>query len=572
MRINKPVSNVEYEFDGSRSLYSTTDLKGRITHANPYFIEVSGFAEDELIGQPHNIVRHPDMPVAAFADLWATIKSGLPWTAMVKNRRKNGDFYWVQATVTPILENGIATGFISVRTKPTREQVATAARLYSEENAKPGRLVLRRGRVIKAGSPSRLREVCRLSIGGRIALTQSFLLILIGVMGWMAWHKGGDTGDGSDTLLVLPALTIVTIVAFWRYLASKVVSPIRSATKAAQGIAGGDLIATIDSDRNDEIGKLVCALRQINTNLHCVIGDIRENFSTMQAATQALATGNGNLSARTDSQAASLEQTAASMEELASAVQKNAENTSQARDVASHAMATAGKGGQTMRQVVTTMSDISQSSEKISNIVGIINSIATQTNLLALNAAVEAARAGEAGRGFAVVATEVRGLAQRSAEAAKDIKYLIESSVETINAGAVLSRDAGAIMEDIIASVSQAAGIMVEISSASAEQSTGISQVTDAVSQMDDVTQQNAALVEVASTATADLENQCRKLMRALAAFKLTRKPPVPATTTKIRPAIPETTIHAAWSNAGATTPDRHDSGRRETRKRSRPA
>lgn len=571
MRINKPVSSVEYEFDGSRSLYSTTDLKGRITHANPYFIEVSGFAEDELIGQPHNIVRHPDMPVAAFADLWATIKSGLPWTAMVKNRRKNGDFYWVQATVTPILENGIATGFISVRTKPTREQIAAAARLYSEENANPGHLMLRQGRVIKSDWPSRLREACRFSIRRRIAMTQSFLLLLTGIMGWMVWRHGGNAGTGADAMLAVPPLAMITIGAFWHYLTSKVVSPIRSATKAAQGIAGGDLIATISSDRNDEIGKLVCALRQINTNLHCVIGDIRENFSTMQSATRALVTGNGNLSARTDSQAASLEQTAASMEELASTVQKNAENTSQARDVASNAMATASKGGQTMRQVVATMSDISESSEKIANIVGIINGIATQTNLLALNAAVEAARAGEAGRGFAVVATEVRGLAQRSAEAAKDIKHLIESSVEKINAGAVLSRNAGAIMEDIIASVNQATTIMVEISSASAEQSTGISQVTDAVSQMDDVTQQNAALVEVASTATADLEDQCRKLMRALAAFKLNRKPPAPTAASsaaaQIKTTPPEATIHAARRDAVGMATGRHESRRLKMRR-----
>ncbi|MBI1202444.1 MAG: PAS domain S-box protein [Rhodopseudomonas sp.] len=565
MRINKPISNVEYEFDGSRSLYSTTDLKGRITHANPYFIEVSGFAEDELIGQPHNIVRHPDMPIAAFADLWTTIKSGLPWTAMVKNRRKNGDFYWVQATVTPILENGIATGFISVRTKPTREQIAEAAQLYSEENANPGHLILRRGRVIKSGWPSRLREACRFSIGQRIAMTQSSVLVLTGVIGWMAWRNGGDTGDRSNVMLAVTALTMIAIAAFWYFLARKVVSPIMSATKAAQGIAGGDLIATINSNRNDEIGKLACALRQVSTNLHCVIGDIRENFSTMQSATRALVTGNGNLSARTDSQAASLEQTAASMEELASTVQKNAESTNQARDVASNAMTTASKGGHTMRQVVATMNEISESSKKIADIVGIINGIATQTNLLALNAAVEAARAGEAGRGFAVVATEVRGLAQRSAEAAKDIKYLIENSVEKINAGAILSRDAGAIMEDIIASVNQATGIMVEISSASAEQSTGISQVTDAVSQMDDVTQQNAALVEVASTATADLEDQCRKLMRALAAFKLNRKPPSPATTEKARMATPPIIIHPACPDTDRTTTRQHESHRLKT-------
>ena len=525
MRINQPTSNVEYEFDGSRSLYSTTDLKGRITHANPYFIEVSGFSEEELIGQPHNIVRHPDMPVAAFADLWSTINSGSPWTAMVKNRRKNGDFYWVQATVTPILEGGVTTGFISVRTKPTRDQIAGAAKLYKEENANPGRLVLRQGRVIKPGLLSRLVEACRCSIGQRIALVQTFLFGLIGFIGWTAWRSEAVLGPHLHVATVVSAVAIAVVAIFWRYLATEVVAPIKRATKIARGVAGGDLTATIDTNRTDEIGQLTCALRQLNTNLHCVIGDIRENFTHMQTATGDLVTGNTNLSARTDSQAASLEETAASMEELSATVQKNAENTGEARDVARNAMTTAEKGGTTMSQVVATMGEISKSSEKISNIVGIINGIASQTNLLALNAAVEAARAGEAGRGFAVVATEVRGLAQRSAEAAKEIRHLIENSVEKVNAGTALSRDAGAIMEEIIASVNQVTNIMVEISSASAEQSTGISQVTDAVSQMDEVTQQNASLVDVASTATNDLEDQGRQLMRALAAFKLKGKP-----------------------------------------------
>jgi aerotaxis receptor len=522
MRINHPVSNVEYEIDGSRSIYSTTDLKGRITHANPYFIEVSGFTEEELIGSPHNMVRHPDMPPAAFADLWATIKSGQPWTAMVKNRRKNGDYYWVEATVTPIMESGAITGYISVRTKPSRQQIDAAARLYKAEMERPGSLALRQGNVVTGGLLGRAIALCQLSLGQRIAVAQLFMLAVIGALGWTVWTSEAIATAGLQVWLgSLAGAAMTTSVLSWYFLASKIVAPIKAALKVAQGIAGGDLTAAIDVNRSDELGQLIRAVRQVNSNLHCIVGDIRENFSSMQSATRDIAVGNTDLSARTDSQAAALEETAASMEQLAATVQKNAEHTHQGTDVADGAMSTAKKGGDIMTRVVSTINDISESSAKISDIVGIINGIASQTNLLALNAAVEAARAGDAGRGFAVVATEVRSLSLRSAEAAKEIKQLIDSSVEQVNAGKLLANDAGAVMQEIIASVSEVTGIITDISSASSEQSSGIGQVNDAVMQMDGVTQQNAALVQEATIATTELERQATKLMQGLKVFKL---------------------------------------------------
>jgi aerotaxis receptor len=532
MRINSPVTKVEFQFDGSRSIYSTTDLKGRITYVNPYFVEVSGFSEEELIGSPHNMVRHPDMPPAAFGDLWATIKSGLPWTAMVKNRRKNGDYYWVQATVTPIMANGVVTGYISVRTKPSREQVDAATKLYKKEMENPGSLALRQGQVVRGGLLGRLISLVQFSLGQRIAFAQSLLLLIIGVIGWAAWSSEAIVASGLHIWLSGLAAAAMTVTALsWYFLASKIVAPIKMALKTAQGIAGGDLTATIVVERTDEIGQLIRAVRQVNTNLQCIIGDIRDNFAYMQTATREISVGNTDLSARTDSQAAALEETAASMEQLAATVQKNAEHTNQGSNLAGSAMATAKKGGEIMTKVVSTINDISESAGKISDIVGIINGIASQTNLLALNAAVEAARAGEAGRGFAVVATEVRDLAQRSATAAKEIKQLIDNSVEKVNAGTILARDAGATMKDIIDSVSHVTGIMSDISSASAEQSSGITQVNDAVMQMDGVTQQNAALVEEAAAATGSLEQQGEKLMQALAVFKLTANAAAAAST-----------------------------------------
>lgn len=522
MRLNSPVTNVEYPLDPNKSIVTTTDLKGKITYANPYFVEASGFAKEELIGMPHNIVRHPDMPPAAFADLWASIKAGLPWRGLVKNRRKNGDYYWVLAHATPVVENGKTVGYMSVRTKPDRAQVEAAAGLYKREKDKPGTLILRQGRVFKSRWHRRLTALLEIPIGMRIGLTFALLLGAIAVLGWAAASPETVLRIGLANWLALFATTVFAAVGgFWFYIATAVVTPLHQAVTLAQRMAGGDLTADITTERGDEIGQLTRALCQLNGNLHGLVGDIRVNFGSLLSATQQISTGNTNLSARTDSQAAALEQTAASIEEITSAVKQNAEHASQGDDLANGALASAEKGGMIVSRVVETIAEISESSRKISEIVGIINGIANQTNLLALNAAVEAARAGEAGRGFAVVATEVRDLAQRSANAASEIKQLIEDSVKKVNAGTVLARDAGAAMQDILTSIRKVSGIMNEISLASSEQSTGIDQVNTAVTQLDEVTQQNAALVEQAAASTRSLEHQGSRLMEALSMFRL---------------------------------------------------
>jgi aerotaxis receptor len=525
MRLNLPVTNVEYELDPHQSIVTTTDFQGNITYANPYFVEASGYAHDELIGAPQNILRHPDMPAVAFADLWASIKAGLPWRGVVKNRRKNGDHYWVLANVTPVVENGKSVGYISVRTKPSRAQIEGAAALYNQEKDKPGSLILRQGRVFKSRLHRGLTSLMEVSIGVRLGLTFSLLLGAVGVLGWAAASPETIMRAGlADWLAAFAATVFVAVGAFWFYLARYMVAPLKQAVAFSQRMAGGDLAAVITTERGDEIGQMVRALCQLNTNLHSIVGDIRFNFGTMLKATQQIASGNTDLSARTDSQAAALEETAASIEQITSAVKQNAEHSTHGDGLANNALASAEKGGAIVTKVVETIADISNSSQKISDIVGIINGIASQTNLLALNAAVEAARAGEAGRGFAVVATEVRNLAQSSAAAASQIKQLIEDSVTKVSAGTVLARDAGAAMQDILASIRNVSGIMNDISLASSEQSTGIDQVNTAVTQLDEVTHQNAALVEQAAASTLSLEDQGRKLMQALSVFKLGHK------------------------------------------------
>ncbi|MGV8900550.1 MAG: methyl-accepting chemotaxis protein [Burkholderiaceae bacterium] len=297
--------------------------------------------------------------------------------------------------------------------------------------------------------------------------------------------------------------------------------PLHAALRIAQRVATGDLSAQIVVAGKDETGQLLAALRDMNTALHQVIGNVRDGTDTIAQASVEIASGNADLSSRTESQAGALEETASAMEQLTGAVRRNADNAHQANQLAVSASNVAGKGGQVVSQVVETMGSIKASSRKIADIISVIDSIAFQTNILALNAAVEAARAGEQGRGFAVVATEVRSLAQRSAFAAKEIKALIDDSVRQVDQGSTLVNNAGQTMDDIVSSVKQVADIMGQITAASQEQSAGIEQVNQAIGQMDAMTQQNAALVEQAAAAAESMQDQAAELAQAVSVFKL---------------------------------------------------
>jgi methyl-accepting chemotaxis protein len=330
------------------------------------------------------------------------------------------------------------------------------------------------------------------------------------------------------------AFGVLACLSLWAMLHMTLVGPFKDALHAARVLAGGDLSGRFGTTRNDDMGQLMRALQQMNVNLRSIIGDVRTNVESITHATQEIAAGNMDLSSRTEAQASSLEETASSMEELTSTVKQNAENAKQANKLATDASGTAVKGGQAVGDVVHTMASISDSSKKIVDIISVIEGIAFQTNILALNAAVEAARAGEQGRGFAVVAGEVRNLAQRSAAAAKEIKALIDDSVNKVDAGSRQVDQAGATMEEIVSAVKRVTDIMAEIAAASSEQSAGIEQVNQAIIQMDEVTQQNAALVEEAAAAAASLEDQTVYLSQAVSVFKFGQ---AAAQTVKSKPA-----------------------------------
>jgi methyl-accepting chemotaxis protein len=900
MRTNLPVTQNEVKLNDQTLIVSKTDLQGRITYINKDFLDISGFTEKELIGEPHNLVRHPDMPAEAFEDMWRDLKAGRPWVGYVKNRCKNGDYYWVLANATPIVENGQVTGYMSVRRKADPATVAEVDKAYALfRNKQQGGKRIEHGAVVSGRSlADRIndltlatkaimlvgvlgfatmlawavafgayaekqdaydalyqRRMHRIDLLGRInrlmADNRSQVLLALqhdpaheysklhdhqlGIHldaivanrtaiddAWAEYtqnaikdehklladkfteyrdryvkeglapaRKALSEGDFRGANLILlqkinPTYTaasaeavkmrdflmneskrdyeassardiaarnqvalaillavLASLYAGWRLLRS-LIQPMQKAAQVFGAIGDGDYRQVIDVRRNDEVGKLLQNLQSMQTRmgfdvaeakrisdemtrikisldnaampvtisnpqgaliymndaaaklwgqmadriraghpafttvdamlghnlvdyfddeamkvayrqeltapktfdigmggktlrvtaapvkdahgeylgrasqwvdrtlemaienevgdivaaaamgdlskrlamegkvdffaslseginqlletthqaltgtsevlsrvaqgdltktidanyegifgqlkddtnstierLREVIGRIKEASESINTASQEIAAGNTDLSSRTEEQASSLEETASSMEQLNATVRQNAENARQANELARGSNDAAVRGGQMVKQVVTTMGGIQDSSKKIADIIGVIDSIAFQTNILALNAAVEAARAGEQGRGFAVVATEVRNLAQRSATAAREIKTLIAESVEKVDSGAKLVDQAGQTMDEVVSSFKQVANLVTEITNASREQSSGIEQVTQAVGQMDEVTQQNAALVEEAAAAAESLEEQARGLVQAVGMFKL---------------------------------------------------
>ena len=315
---------------------------------------------------------------------------------------------------------------------------------------------------------------------------------------------------------------VLGVFLAWR-LTRAVTGPVGSAIQVAERIAAGDLSNQVEIRTQDEIGRLLQAVATMQDKLRELVGDIRQSAESISTASSEIASGNQDLSMRTEQAASNLQQTASSMEQLTGTVKQTADSARTANQLASSASASAAKGGEVVSQVVSTMDDITASSKKISDIIGVIDGIAFQTNILALNAAVEAARAGEQGRGFAVVAGEVRSLAQRSAEAAKEIKSLIGASVERVEAGSKLVQDAGSTMQEIVASVARVNDIIGEITAAASEQSDGIGQVNTAVTQLDQMTQQNASLVEESAAAAESLKEQAHRLAATVRAFRLSQ-------------------------------------------------
>ena len=733
MKINMPVTNQETPMRKGQILVSRTNLKGILTYANDEFVAISGYSRDELIGKNHNMVRHPDMPAAAFEDLWLTLKALRPWQGIVKNRAKSGDYYWVDANVLPVFKNGKVDEYLSVRRVPSRDKIEKAERLYQLVNdnkatLRPGRLAAMT-KSIKEIEPLKkmafvqavqLIPLCYLmyqlflaqdypllaGVAASVMMTSligfkvlksidTFLNKTIGIFYRLAEKRFGNVQDltrndligdfqralysmevnlnldlaqaredtakatrinqaldkvhagvmmtdnnreiiylndsiqemfkqaESDIRTQLPnfnadkliganidsfhkdpalqqrilanlkepyqselhiahqTMTVIAspvinaegerigLVAEWQNKTHEVLieqeigqlvqdvksgdlstrinmgdkqgfaktlsSGINELADVIDGVLGdinrvmeamaeGDLTLAITNDYQGVYAECKNNINGTMTNLSNFIIQIRDAADFIDSSSQEIASGNDNLSQRAEQQAASLEQTAASMQQLAGTVKNNADNTQQANHVVNAASQLAQKGGEIVKSAIIAMQDINDSSNEIAEIIGVIDEIAFQTNLLALNASVEAARAGEQGRGFSVVATEVRNLAQRSANAAKQSSDLIQNSVQKVRAGTAFVNETGHALTEIVNSVAQVGQIVGHIASASAEQTAGIDQVNQAVSQMDDITQQNAALAEQAAASSISMHNQANDMNKLLSFFKVDSK------------------------------------------------
>jgi methyl-accepting chemotaxis protein len=733
MKINMPVTNNEVVLKKGTILVSRTDLMGRITYVNDAFVETSGFTREELMGAEHNIVSHPDMPAAAYEDLWDTLKKLRPWQGMVKNRCKNGDHYWVEANAMPLFKDGKVYEYLSVRHPPKRDRIPATDLLYKKINSgevklKPTGLAV----ISKSLSEIAIKKKNAFVVSAfllpiffliyRLFLTQEYVLLAgVALLAMTASAvslnmariitdtletaiticyrlSGGSFGNKvdlkredqlgdflrglycmevklgvdladykqglaeskritqaldnvhsgvmvanknfeiiymnesvqklfktaeSDFLKELPDFSVDKLMgsnidlyhknpAFQRGLLEKsqeaysselviagrhiniIASPVNDATgerigyvaewedrthevlieqeidQLVQGVKAGDLSARIRLDDKQGNAKTLSAgINELTDVIESVFSDVNRVMESMaegdlttsitneyqgvyaecknnindtlaklsefiiqirdaadfiDSSSQEMASGNNNLSHRAEQQAASLEETAASMEELASTVKNNAQNTVQATEVVNAASQLAQKGGGVVKSAIAAMQEINESSNKIAEIIGVIDEIAFQTNLLALNASVEAARAGEQGRGFSVVATEVRNLAQRSATAAQQSNELIQNSVQKVRAGTAFVNETGAALTEIVESVAKVGDIVSHIASASSEQSAGIEQVNQAVSQMDDITQQNAALAEQAAAGSIAMSEQSTNMTQLLSFFRVSSK------------------------------------------------
>ncbi|WP_165789397.1 methyl-accepting chemotaxis protein [Billgrantia endophytica] len=507
MRINHPVTDREYEIRDDQNLISRTDAKGCITYASPTFCEVSGYSREELIGSPHNLIRHPDMPEAAFANLWQTIEAGEIWSGVVKNRRKNGDFYWVHAHVVPILENGEMRGYTSVRVKPVPGACERAEAIYARlREGRTRGIRLDRGRIVSTGPLSRMVRLLPSGLGGALFAMALVAIGVIAASDFIGWQGRLAGAVAILAMAFAGGRRFDTAVARVRHFSMQV--------------AAGNLAASPPPARRDGMREVIDAMAIMQCSLANISGDIHRTLDVVERGTLDLERDNRNLAERAQQQSTSLQQTAASMEELTTTVQQNAASTEQAENEARRVRDAVGRSGHDVGQLVESIRHIASSAGKMTEAIEAIEALAFQTNLLALNASVEAARAGVHGRGFAVVAQEVRRLAESSATSADRVRELIDRTQDDIETGETRIGQLAENNRGVVEAVNGIDQLIREMAIASREQAIGLEQINQAVVAMDNATRQSAERVSNSAALGELLAEQVERLTVAISALR----------------------------------------------------
>ena len=526
MRNNLPVTTVEHQVQEGAFIVSMTDPRGIITYVNDEFVRISGFQPHELIGQPHNIVRHPDMPAAAFADLWATINAGEPWHGMVKNRSKNGDFYWVDANATAIREQGRITGFVSIRSKPSRSQIREAELLYAKLNQGLS--------LAEATAPRPWIPLPELGFGPRVWLTFGLLAGLFLLL--LALAAGGQAGPGP---LALGALAVLAAGAGLTALLARSVNlqmggDPRTAIDLVQRVAAGDMRVEVETRPGDGTS-LLATLRTMQSRLKGMINRIRfdamrvsENAGLFTGSTHEISLTSHELARNAEDQRTSTERMASAITELSASIQEVSSHVQDSQQQANKAVAATAEGDRSGKAAMAAMEAVAESTARVVKSVKVIQEIARQTNLLSLNAAIEAAKAGDLGKGFAVVAEEVRKLAERSRASALEIEQLVASTQEVVANGV---QGVGVTVEHLEIIGSRIHGIAASIqdigrlshhqAGTSAEVSQRMNQTGARLAQNAAATQELAATLQDISRTTEDLAQVARQLRGAVGGFRL---------------------------------------------------